>query len=132
MGLNKIAGTQLVNTKLWTASEEFKANVSTRKRRGRPPAYENYENRSNPRTPFEALRFKLELSQKEWAFLSGVSNALIGQVERGDSAPGIDIAKRMQEEARKRGVAVTLDELYQHVIPWGQSSAAPSLSVAKE
>jgi aryl carrier-like protein len=36
--------------------------------------------------------------------------------------PTVSLAKRMQEEARQRGIAVTLDELYQHVVPHGLSN----------
>jgi DNA-binding transcriptional regulator YiaG len=71
-----------------------------------------------PRTPFEALRFQLKLTQTDWAECLEVSSAMISGAERGTTCASVPLAKRMQEEAWKRGVPVTLDELFQHVIPW--------------
>jgi DNA-binding XRE family transcriptional regulator len=74
---------------------------------------------SDARTPFEALRYKLRLSRKDWGELIGCSVSTIGMMESGEYVGSVGLAKRMVEEARKYGVAVTLDELYQHVIPQG-------------
>ena len=61
----------------------------------------------------------LKLRQIEWAGILDTSTCAISHLERGNTVASIPLAKRMQEEARARGIAVTLDELYQHVIPLG-------------
>lgn len=120
MGRNFIEGTQNVNLMRWGASAEFKEQTKVVKKRGRsvgsrkPFAYID-----NPRTPFEALRMLLKITQTEWAKVLETSITAISHLERGMTAASIPLAKRMVEEARIRGIAVTLDELYQHVLPYG-------------
>ena len=81
-----------------------------------------------PRSPFEALRFQLRMTQVDWADCLEVSSAMISGAERGTTCASVPLAKRMQEEAWKRGIPVTLDELFQHVIPWRLSGpSVPSL-----
>jgi DNA-binding XRE family transcriptional regulator len=75
------------------------------------------------RTPFEALRYRLRLSRKAWGELIGCSVSTIGMMESGEYVGSVGLAKRMVEEARKLGIAVTLDELYQHVIPQGMEES---------
>jgi DNA-binding transcriptional regulator YiaG len=71
-----------------------------------------------PRTPFEALRFQLRMTQVDWAECLEVSGAMVSGMDRGTNCASVPLAKRMQEEAWKRGVPVTLDELFQHVVSW--------------
>lgn len=120
MGRNTIQGTENANLMRWGASAEFKEQTHVVKKRGRsvgsrkPFAYMD-----NPRTPFEALRMLVKMTQTEWSEVLGTSMSAISHLDRGNSVASIPLAKRMQEEARLRGIAVTLDELYQHVIPYG-------------
>lgn len=87
-------------------------------KKGTKFSFEKATRTEEPRTPFEALRFKLKLKQCEWAEILQTSQANLGAIDRGTVAAGVPLAKRMQEEAWKRGEVVTLDELYQHVVPW--------------
>lgn len=127
-------GGQQESLRQWSASTQFRAETKLIRKRGRPKGSEVTNDwTDDPRTPFEALRVLLKVSRKEWCALLDCSPSLISQIERGEYIATVAMAKLMQEEARKRSVAVTLDELYQHVIPWGQSSAAePSLPSSKE
>lgn len=97
-----------------------------RRKRGRPvnysPEREEWDLK-DCRTPFETVRYLLELERKEWAARIGYGVPVIGKIESGQSLPNVALAKRMIEEARKEGLAVTLDELYQHVIPYGLEEA---------
>ena len=81
-----------------------------------------------PRTPFEKLQFDLKMTKTEFANAIQMTVAAVSAVCRGSVCATVPVAKRMQEEARKRGIAITLDELYQHVIPWAfenESAADP-------
>ena len=118
MGRNTPLGTQVVNMSKWDSNQPFREQVKVVKKRGpkkgssRTPDFD-----SDPRTPFEALRYLLKISRPQWGEeILGVSQAAIGMIERGDIIAGVPLAKRMIEEARVRGVAITLDELYQHVV----------------
>jgi hypothetical protein len=71
-----------------------------------------------PRTPFEALRFKLKLTQAMWAECIDSTPQMVASTDRGTTCASVPLAKRMQEEAWKRGIPVTLDELFQHVVPY--------------
>ena len=121
-------GGQQESLRQWSASTAFRAETKLIRKRGRPKGSEVTNDwTDDPRTPFEALRVLLKISRKEWCQLLDCSISLISHIERGEYVASIAMAKLMQEEARKRSVAVTLDELYQHVIPWrGQSSAESS------
>ncbi len=99
--------------------------VIIRKKRGRPTG-SWMKDRDEPRTPFEALRVQLKLGRKEWAERLGYSLSFLGTIEAGDGICNVPIAKRMIEEARKEGIAITLDELYQHVIAAGMEPAVES------
>lgn len=99
--------------KKYAPSNEFKEKVI--KRRG---AKRGVLREIEPATPFAALRILLNITQREWCEVCDISLGIVCQVEKGHGVTNIAVAKRMQDEARKRGIAVTLDELYQHVIPW--------------
>lgn len=109
----------------WIPSEEYQQEVRAIRRKGRPKGSKNaiptdvYDTNLKPRTPFEALRIILKLSRTDWAEKLDISKASIAIIERGAGMVNISILKRMQEEARKLGVSVTLDELVMHVVPWG-------------
>lgn len=118
MGHN-IKGTHNVSMMKWGASAEFKEQTHAIKKRGPQTGTKRAFTEDEPRTPFEALRMLLKLRQIEWAGILDTSNCAISHLERGNTVASIPLAKRMQEEARARGIAVTLDELYQHVLPWG-------------
>lgn len=119
MGRNIIKDSHNVNLMKWGASAEFKEQTKEIKRCGPKKGTKRAFIEEEPRTPFEALRMLLKLRQIEWANLLNTSNCSISHLERGNTVASIPLAKRMQEEARLRGIAVTLDELYQHVIPYG-------------
>lgn len=73
----------------------------------------------NPETPFRALRYQLGFPIEKWALIVDSTVSTLSHSERGRVIPLVPLAKRMIEEARIRGIAVTLDELYQHVLPYG-------------
>jgi DNA-binding XRE family transcriptional regulator len=117
-----MAKTQIIaeNMRYWEADKAFREQIKEVKKRGRPKgAHVKYDFDDDPRTPFEALRVLMLIPRKEWAQSLDIHLHTLGMIERGDYVPNPSLAKAMQEEARKRGVAVTLDELYQHVIPCG-------------
>ena len=72
-----------------------------------------------PITPIQALRYRMQVKFMDWIKMIDLSYNQAVMYERGGSIVPIDLGKRMQEEARKLGVAVTLDELYQNVVPRG-------------
>lgn len=74
---------------------------------------------TSPRTPVEALRWILGLSITEWSNKVETLPRYIHHYESGHVHTPVRLAKRMQEEARKLGVSITLDELYQNVYPKG-------------
>lgn len=86
-----------------------------------------------PRTPFEKLQFDLKMTKTEFAKSIQMTMAAVSAICRGSVSATVPVAKRMQEEARKRGIAITLDELYQHVVPWAleNESAQVSSPIAK-
>lgn len=53
---------------------------------------------------------------------------MIYDVDRGRRLPNIPLAKRMQEEALLRGVAITLDEMFQNVLSWQMNTVAQPLN----
>lgn len=119
--------TRTANLYKWGANEAFRQQFKEIKKRGRPKGSTmDFVLNSEPRTPFEALRMLLKISGVAWAKILDSSQSTVSHVERGVHIASIPLAKRMQEEARKRGVAVTLDELYQHVVPWGAEQAEES------
>lgn len=117
MGSNIRPGTNEVGLYKWRSDARFREQVKVIKKRGRRMANEFIE---NPRTPFEALRILLNISREEWARKCDASNGTIGSIERGDAVANPALAKRMVDEARSLGVACTMDELFQHVVPWGK------------
>ena len=118
MGRNVPKGCESASTVDWRKMAQQALVI--RRKRGRPPNPENREWRvEEARTPFEAVRYLLELERKEWSEKIGYGVPMIGLIESGQNIPNVALAKRMIEEARKYGLAVTLDELYQHVIPFG-------------
>lgn len=119
MGRNIIKDSHNVNLMKWGASAEFKEQTKEIKRCGPKKGTKRAFTEEEPRTPFEALRMLLKLRQAEWCVILDTSNCNLSHLERGNSVASIPLAKRMQEEARIRGIAVTLDELYQHVLPYG-------------
>ncbi len=117
MGRNTPLGTQNASMRKWESDQPFREQVKVVKKRGpKKGSTQKPDFDADPRTPFEALRYLLKISRPQWEELLGVSQAAIGMIERGDIIAGVPLAKRMIEEARVRGVAVTLDELYQHVV----------------
>lgn len=96
-----------------------------RKRPGRPrvdKTSRDFRVEKEPETPFEALRHLLKLTRKEWAEKIELSPCYLAGFEAGRKVPTVVLAKRMIEEARLLGVAVTLDELYQHLASYAKVS----------
>jgi len=65
-----------------------------------------------PKNIFEEIRFKLQLSQVEFAELISSSKQRISLYETGDQFPRIETAIKIQAVAKNHGIEVTLDELY--------------------
>lgn len=65
-----------------------------------------------PKNIFEEIRFKLQLSQVEFAELISSSKQRISLYETGDQFPRIETAIKIQAIAKNHGIEVTLDELY--------------------
>lgn len=120
MGSNEIPNTKRAITRLWNpkGSNLIPRNDDLKKRGSKVMGLRSD---AMPKTPFQGLRMLLLLSQHEWANILGVSIPTVTHAETGKVVPTVSLAKRMQEEARQRGIAVTLDELYQHVVPHGLS-----------
>ena len=118
MGSNQIEGTtNHADMRLWKIPEGAKAVTIKRKKRiGRQMTKESM---ANPETPFRALRYQLGFPIEKWAMILDSTVSTLSHSERGNVVPLVPLAKRMIEEARIRGIAVTLDELYQHVLPQG-------------
>ncbi len=126
MGKPFIDGTRAASLYKWGANAEFRNQVKEVKKRGRPVGTtKDFVLNNDPRTPFEALRMLLRVTMTEWSEMLETSTSAISHIDRGNGIASVPLAKRMQEEARKRGVAVTLDELYQHVVPWGVDVEPP-------
>lgn len=121
-GRNFKEGTHVpISLKKYHPDSRFRELQVEMKRRGRPPGFEIAQRYDDPRTPFEALRFLLKLDRKEWCKINDCSLATLSAIENGGRngvVANVSLAKRMQDEARQRGIAITLDELYQNVIPW--------------
>jgi DNA-binding XRE family transcriptional regulator len=88
---------------------EFITIKRTRKKR------DYVDEKNTPATPFHKLRQDLRVTQAEWSKICGIALTSLYKIERGENLPSLPLAKRMQEEAWRRGVAVTLDELFQNV-----------------
>ena len=127
MGRNIPVGASIASVMDWRKMRKREEDGSeglsivVKRKRGRiaGKSIEKDFDEGDARTPFEALRYRLRLSRKEWGELIECSVSTIGMMESGEYVGSVGLAKRMVEEARKYGVAVTLDELYQHVIPQG-------------
>ena len=121
MGSNEIPNTKRAMTGRWNPEG---SNMIVRSHDLKPRGTKPLGMRKDavPRTPIQALRMMTDLNQTEWSIICGVSLGTITHAESGKVIPTVSLAKRMQEEARQRGIAVTLDELYQHVVPHGLSN----------
>ena len=112
------------HVQLWgDPADKTERIMVVKRKRGRAAGF--LKETSLPLTPFQALRYRLKLTTKQWSDLLGVSASTINASDRGVAIPEVQLAKRMIEEARKLGVAVTLDELYQHVVPLGLEPIVP-------
>lgn len=122
--LMKLAGTETA-----LVDGDYKKQFYQPSRRGRKAGsltFDQIYKGELPRTPFEKLQFDLKLTKTEFAEAIQMTMAAVSAVCRGSVSATVPVAKRMQEEARKRGIAITLDELYQHVIPWALDDPLPS------
>ncbi len=118
MASNEIPNTKRVMTGRWDpAGSNMVVRNHDLKPRGTKPL--GMRKDAVPRTPIQALRMMTSMNQTEWSIVCQVSLGTITHAESGKVIPTVSLAKRMQEEARQRGIAVTLDELYQHVVPHG-------------
>ncbi|WP_454826066.1 helix-turn-helix domain-containing protein [Paraburkholderia xenovorans] len=59
-----------------------------------------------------ALRKRLKMSQTDLGDAIGVTQSAISQYERGDCLMTPDVAIRLVQFARARGIAATMDALY--------------------
>ena len=67
-------------------------------------------------TPFAMIRKMLKMTRKEFAEACNVHIRTAFYIDTGKQYPTPLVAKRMQEVARRQGLAVTLDEIYQNLI----------------
>ncbi|WP_409015162.1 helix-turn-helix transcriptional regulator [Caballeronia sp. LZ001] len=58
------------------------------------------------------LRKRLAMSQAEIGAAIGVTQSTISQSERGEITLSVEVAKRLRDFARSKGVRTTLDDLY--------------------
>ncbi|MDR5881092.1 helix-turn-helix transcriptional regulator [Caballeronia sp. LZ032] len=58
------------------------------------------------------LRKRLALSQAEIGAAIGITQSTISQSERGDITLSVEVAKRLVQFARSKGIKATLDEIY--------------------
>lgn len=65
-----------------------------------------------PKNIFEAIRFKLKMSQVEYAELLGISFQRVSLYENSRIFPEPKLAKKIQAIVKEKGIEVTLDELY--------------------
>lgn len=56
------------------------------------------------------------MSRKELGFICGIPTNVAYEIDVGKDYPSPIIAKQIQEVARRNGLAVTLDEIYQNVV----------------
>lgn len=75
-----------------------------------------------PTCPVDLLRERFGMTRKAFGELFDLRTKGIGQILLGKLFPSVPLAKAMQEEARRRGIAITLDEIYQNVVPWDSGS----------
>lgn len=80
--------------------------------------FEGKEDRESgdPKSPVDLLRRKLGLTKSQFGNLIYVRGLALLRMLDGEMIPSIHLARVIQEEARKRGLAVTLDEIYQNVV----------------
>lgn len=62
------------------------------------------------------IRKMLKLSRKELGTLCRIPTHVAYEIDVGKDYPSPIIAKQIQEVARRNGLAVTLDELYQNLV----------------
>lgn len=65
-----------------------------------------------PKNIFEVIRFKLRLSQVEFAVLIQSTAGRVSLYENGNQFPRVETAIKIQAVAKNHGIEVTLDELY--------------------
>lgn len=106
------------DTKVKTLLDDDEDEELESERRGKKLVF-----RKIARTPVEALRNKFKMSVTDFANLLEISQPYAVRINRGDDLPSVSLAKRMIEEARKLGFAVTLDEIYQNVVMHQTSSS---------
>lgn len=64
-----------------------------------------------------AIRTQLEMTQQRLAERLGCTQSAVGQWERGESSPSIEVGKRVVEVAAAGGLIVSLDHVY-GLQPW--------------
>ena len=72
----------------------------------------NFNRGLEPKNIFEELRFKLKMSQVEFANLLNISFQRISLYENGKIFPDPKLAKKIQSTMKNKGIEVTLDDLY--------------------
>lgn len=95
--------------------------AQVKKKRGRPNSgvYTPYKKKTDePRTPFDLLLRQLEMTYTSMAKECGITISAVAAICRGSASASVPLAKRIQEVALQRGFAVTLDELFQHILAY--------------
>lgn len=67
-------------------------------------------------TPVAMIRKMLRMSRKEFSVACNININTLYLLDMGKIYPSPLMAKRIQEVARRNGLAVTLDEMYQNLI----------------
>ncbi len=77
-----------------------------------------YKPRSNPPSILDRIIIELGLNAKSLSRRLGVTYRML-RYSLNDNIPlQVDVAKRLQLECAKHGMAITLDEIYQEVPVW--------------
>lgn len=77
-----------------------------------------YKPRSNPPSILDQIIIELKLNAYTLSKRLGVTYRML-RYSLNDNIPlQVDVAKRLQLECAKHGIAITLDEIYQEVPVW--------------
>lgn len=113
-----------INLYRWKPGVNYLIDLDEMMKKNKKNASRVFKPKSDPKTPFQALRQLLSISITDWNSILCYKNLarLIG-IESGKIVCPVQLAKLMMIEAERRGVIVTLDDLYQNVIPHNNSES---------
>lgn len=77
-----------------------------------------YKPRSNPPSVLDQIIIELGLNARSLSKRLGITYRMLRYPLKGNLPLQVDVAKRLQLECAKHGIAITLDEIYQEVPVW--------------